>query len=244
MSKVRDVQFPTTRWTLVARLRSGDSETARRALDDILTQYRYTLYAYIRRRGFPHHDAEDALHDFLHKLLRARLLEHMEAARGRLRGFLGTALCNFLHNWERGERARERLQGPVADESPATDEERYENEQFSEDETAERVFDRKWGHALMARVFARLRAQCEERGKGELFRALRPVILTGGSLARHDATAIAARLGISEGTLRVKLNRHLHDYRAILEDEVLQTVEHPGDVDAEIVHLMKVFSAE
>ena len=243
MAENKDAYFPTTHWTLVARLRSEDSEIVRRALGELIAQYRYTLYAYLRRRGLAHHDAEDALHDFLLRLLQARALEDADAARGRLRGYLGVALGRFLQNWQRNE-ARRR---PVAQDSPADapggDEERYAKERFSEGDTAERVFDRKWGHALMARVLARLREKCEERGKCEVFAALRPVLLSGGSLCGHDAAAIAAKLGMSEGTLRVSLNRHLQDYRAILEDEVLQTVEHPADVDAEIVHLMSVFGA-
>ena len=62
--------FPTTSWTLIARLRSGDEATARRALEDLCAQYRYPLYCAIRYRGLTHHDAEDALHGFLAKLLR------------------------------------------------------------------------------------------------------------------------------------------------------------------------------
>ena len=57
--------MPTTQWTLVARLNSGDAEHARAALDELCRAYHYPLYCQIRRRGLDHHDAEDALHDFL-----------------------------------------------------------------------------------------------------------------------------------------------------------------------------------
>ena len=235
--------FPTTRWTLVARLRSGDAEVARRALEDLVTQYRYTLYAYIRRRGLAHHDAEDALHDFLLRLLKAHALEDAEEARGRLRGYLGTALGRFLANWRRDGARR----GAVIEELPAEaasgDETRYAKERFSEEDTPQRVFERKWGHALMGRVMERLKARCSEQGKEALFAALRPVLLGGGSLRGHDATAIAASLGISEGTLRVALSRHLRDYRKVLEEEVQQTVADPADVADEIAYLMALFSS-
>ena len=36
--------FPATHWTLIHRLRSGDAVVARRALDDLCTQYHYPLY--------------------------------------------------------------------------------------------------------------------------------------------------------------------------------------------------------
>lgn len=242
MSEARNIHFPTTRWTLMSRLHSADAVVARRALEDVVAQYRYTLYAYIRRRGLGHHDAEDALHDFLVKLLNAHSLEAADATRGRLRGFLGTALARFLANWHRDEARR----GRVAQELPGTDasgeEVRYGNEQFSMEDTPQRVFERKWGHALMSHVMVQLKTQCEEQGKGALFAALHPVLLAGGSLRGHDSAGIAARLGMSEGALRVALNRHLREYRTILEAEVRQTVENPNEVADEIAYLMAVFS--
>ncbi|MEO6787110.1 MAG: hypothetical protein ABI318_13345 [Chthoniobacteraceae bacterium] len=246
MSEHRDVNFPTTHWTLVSRLRSADADMARRALGELVAQYRYTLYAYIRRRGFGHHDAEDALHDFLLRLLQARALEDAEEERGRLRGFLGVALGRFLQNWRR-DAARRGVTGDRsatdAAEETGEDAERYANERFSEEDTPESVFDRKWGHALMARVVERLKSQCAERKKDAIFSALQPVLMSGGSLRGHAAAAIAAKLSMSEGALRVALNRHLCDYRAILEEEVLQTVERREDVPDEIAHLMSVFGA-
>ncbi len=242
MSEARQAeQFPTTRWTLVAQLRSGDGEVARRALDEILAQYRYTLYAYIRRRGFTHHDAEDALHDFLLRMLQAHALENAEAARGRLRGLLGVALGRFLQDWRRNEMRRGIKHERAAADATSGDEERYAKERFSDHDTPEVVFDRKWGHALLTRVLARLKVQCAERKKSAIFSELQPVLMSGGSLRGHDADAIAARLNLSNGALRVALMRHLRDYRAILEAEVLQTVDRPEDVDDEITHLMSVF---
>lgn len=240
MIRGKDGRFPETRWTLVARLRSADGDIARRAMEDLIAQYRYPLYAYIRRRGLAHHDAEDALHDFLSKLLRLRSLDGANEAVGRLRGYLSAAVARFLLNWRRHEEKR----GAVTSEFPTgTEEARYAEERFAESDTAEQIFERKWGHALMARVLEQLKAQCEERGKGALFSALRPVLMAGGSLRGHDAGAIAAGLGMSEGALRVALNRHLREYRAVLEKEVVQTVERPEDVDDEILHLMSVFSS-
>jgi len=242
MSTIQRGEFPTTHWSLVARLRSPDSKVARRALQDLVTQYRYTLYAYIRRRGFSHSDAEDALHDFLLKLLNAHALENAEEARGRLRGYLGTALGRFLLNWRRDESRRVAVVQSLPPDEQASDEARYAKERFLESDTPERIFDRKWGCALMKRVMDRLHAKCVAEGKEALFMALRPVLQGGGGLRGHDGPGIAAGLGMSEGALRVALSRHLRDYRTILQDEVQQTVESPEDVADEIAYLMAVFS--
>ncbi len=241
MSEVRNAQFPTTHWSIFSRLRSEDAAVSRRALNDLLSQYRYTLYAYIRRRGVSHHDAEDALHDFLVRLLDAHSLDGANPTRGRLRGFLCTALGRFMSNWRRDEARREKFaqQLPGADEE--SEEARYAKEQFSQADTPQQVFERKWGHALMMRVMEQLKLQCESLGKGALFSELAPVLLAGGSLRGHDSMAMASRLGMSEGALRVALSRLLRDFRTVLEAEVLQTVESPDDVHDEIAYLATVF---
>ena len=236
--------FPHTRWTLIARLKSPDAAIARRALDDLCMQYYYPLYCYIRRRGFEHHDAQDALHDFFAKVIRLAVFECAEAGSGRLRAFLSTALQRFLINWHRDNAHRERevsLDLAPPGEDP---ERRYRSEHFTDTETPERVFDRKWGHELLENVVRRLDQDCTVRGRKFFFDTLRPVLLAGGSLRGHDSAQIASTLGISEGALRVALSRLLGEYRAILEDEVRQTVETSDEVDGEIAHLLGVFSAD
>lgn len=232
--------FPATRWTLVERLHSPDEATARRALDDLCTQYHYPLYCYIRRRGFSHHDAQDALHDFLAKLLRTDAFARADASRGRLRAYLATALQHFLRDWRRQQLRQPSMPGLHL---PGPDTEaRYQREHFTDFDTPETVFDRKWGHELLARILATLADTYTAKGKAELFDTLRPVVLTGGSLRDHDPAALAAALGLKENTLRVALSRLLREFRDHLRLEVLQTVASQAEVDAEISHLMQVFA--
>ncbi len=46
---------------------------------------------------------------------------------------------------------------------------------------------------------------------------------------------------MSEGAVRVAMNRLLEDYRAILREEVRQTVERAEDVESELGHLIGIF---
>jgi DNA-directed RNA polymerase specialized sigma24 family protein len=234
-------RFPSTRWTLIARLRSPDDATARRALDDLCAQYRYPLYCYIRRRGFSHHDAEDALQDFLVKLLRLDTFAGAEESRGHLRSLLATALQRFLASWlrDRPHRAREISVDPLPDDG-RDDEGRYQHEHFTERDTPEVLFERKWSHALVTGALARLRERYEAAGKIALFTALQPVLIAGGSLRGEDAPALAASLGTTAGALRVALSRLLRDYRAAIEDEVAATVETPRAVAEELAHLLAI----
>ncbi len=242
MNPPGDGLFPTTHWTLIARLRGGDAAEARRALDDLCAQYRFPLYCAIRRRGLDHHDAEDALHDFLAKLLRLETFAEADATKGRLRAFLATVLQRFLINWHESHRHRRRevsLDAPLP--GGEDDESRYRAEQFPEHDTPERAFDRQWARELLTRVFEKLREQYIRRRKSAVFDALSPVLLRGGSLRGEDLAALATTLGLSAGALRTTHHRFLQDYRALLEEEVFQTVSTREEVDAEIGHLLAVF---
>lgn len=163
MSPARgDGRFPSTQWSLIKRLRSPDEATARRALDDLVAQYHFPLYCVIRHRGLAHHDAEDALHDFLAKLLRLDSFAGADVEKGRLRAFLSTALGRFLSNWhrDRAARAREVSLDSVPGEDGArghpASEARYRVAQFPDHETPERLFDRQWACELFARVLVQV----------------------------------------------------------------------------------------
>ena len=235
--------FPNTNWALVRQLKSPDSATASRALEDLCAQYYYPLYCVIRSRGLERDDAQDALHDFLAKLVRVRALEGADAERGRLRAFLGTALQRFLVNWNRDHAYREREVSldftPPGEEA----EQRFREERFTAADTPERIFDRKWGLELLQSVLRRLGEKYAARDRAALFEGLRPVLLAGGSLRDGDTTEIAAALSMSEGAVRVALSRLLGEYRAILEEEVSHTVESRAEVQQEIAHLFNVFHA-
>lgn len=234
-------RFPTTCWTLVARLKSSDEDAARRALDDLCAQYHYPLYCYIRRRGLHHYDAQDALHDFLAKLLRTRAFEDAEPEKGHLRAFLSTALHRFLINWHEHTTQRRREVSMDAGHLSDVDAVRFEREKFTELDTPDRVFERKWAQVLLMRALTEMATIYAERGKADLFEVLRPVILQGGSLRGEYPAALAAKLGITETTLRKALQRALSDYRKVLEKEVLQTVASADQVEDEITYLRALF---
>ena len=228
-------RFPATRWSLIARLKSGDEHAVRAAIEDLCAQYHYPLYCYLRRRALTHHDAEDVLHDFLAKLLRLGSLGDADAQKGRLRAYLCTALQRFLLDWRQSREVRERFM--TLDTMAA--EGRYERETFRDGETPEHIFDRKWAQALLTRVVARLGDSYVARGKAHIFAVLRPVVLEGGSLRGHDSAALAAALGTNEVAMRKTLSRLMADYREVLRAEVQQTAE---DVDAELAYLRRVFA--
>ncbi len=239
-----DGKFPTTEWTLVARLRNDDVEVSARALDDLCAQYHFPLYAFIRQRGLTHHDAQDTLHDFLAKLLRNNVFSDLAEEKGRLRTLLAKSLQRFLINRHHKESQRASNEMSLDEERFHLDsklKQRYERELGSSTDAPDVNFDRQWCAQLLNRVMQRLKAAY--LGKKEIvFTTLQPVLISGGSLRGHDAPELAARLSISEGALRSSLLRLLRDYRRLLVDEVRQTVDSKEEVQAEIAHLMSVMA--
>ena len=241
MATTADGQFPKTRWTLIHRLRDPDEQSSGRALEEICAQYHYPLYCYIRRRGLDYHDAQDALQEFFAKLLRLRTFGEADAAKGHLRAFLVTALQRFLINWHRDRAHLRREMSADAPRPDADSEERYRHEHFTEEDTPERIFDRRWSCELLERVLQLVGEAYAARGRGAVFGALRPALMAGGTLRGGDAPALAASLGITENALHATLSRLLREYRAILEREVLQTVGSREEVASEIAHLLRAF---
>ena len=51
--------FATTHWSVVLTAGGNDSPASREALENLCRIYWYPLYAYLRRRGYTEHDAQD-----------------------------------------------------------------------------------------------------------------------------------------------------------------------------------------
>ncbi len=241
MPELERGRFPTTHWTFISRLRGEDPALAQRALEDLCAQYYYPLYCYIRRRGLDPADAEDALHNFLAKLLRLGTFAEAQAGKGHLRALLCASLRRFLANRSRDEAHRSREVSLDAGAAGLEAETRYRHERFVDHESPERLFERKWGYELMAQVLRRLRERYTSKGKGAIFEAFQPALLAGGSLRGLETPAIAASLTLSEGALRVAFHRFLSEFRAILEEEVYHTVSTREGVAGEIDYLLRLF---
>lgn len=238
----RKSDLPTTQWSLIARLKSPDEEKARAALDEICLAYHYPLYCQIRRRGFSHHDAEDALHEFLLKLMRLDTFGVADAEKGRLRTFLLVALRRFLANWIRDSQRKKSHE--VSRDSLAAIREagkRFELDEAAHHESPDLLYDRQWVQELMHRALERLRCDYAVKGRAEVFEALRPGLLNGGSLAGEQSDTLAERLGMRPGALRIAFHRLLDHFRESLRQEILMTVEDRAAAKQEFAELMTMF---
>jgi RNA polymerase sigma-70 factor (ECF subfamily) len=233
-------QFVDTHWSVVLKAARQDSPGAAEALERLCRTYRYPLYAFIRRRGHNHHDAEDLTQEFFARLLDKNYLKNITMEGGKFRSYLLTLLKHFLANeWNR-ERTQKRGDGkPLLSIDDKEAETRYACEP-ADYSTPEALYDRRWAMALLDLVMNRLRAERIAAGKGELFEALRGH-LTGADKSVPYAE-IGARLGMSEGAVKKAKLDLTRRYGRLLWAEIAATVSSPEEVEEEIQYLIAVMS--
>jgi DNA-directed RNA polymerase specialized sigma24 family protein len=100
--QARRGDFATTHWSIVASAGGSHSEEARRALATLCENYWFPLYAYVRRRGYEMHEAEDLTQEFFLRLMAKNYLADVDRWKGKFRAFLLASLKHFLANeWDR-----------------------------------------------------------------------------------------------------------------------------------------------
>ena len=198
--------FPPTRWTRIRQTADEDEELSAAAIDEICHAYWYPTFVTARRKhGLGHHQAEDIVQGFWAWLIEKGHIARAVPERGRFRSFLLTCLERFMnHEWKK-ERAVKRG-GRAQHVSIQSEEwnERFEREMgsfASPDEHLAHV----WESASLEAAFGEVEAAWVERGKAELFDALKDHLANGAERGGMDA--IAASQGLSEVNVRQHLFR-------------------------------------
>lgn len=229
-------EFATTHWSLVVAAKTDEaSQTqARKALEELCKSYWYPLYAFVRNRGYSSNDAQDLTQSFFARIIETGGFASADPERGRFRSYLLGAMKHFLANeWHR-ERAQKRGGGVTVVELDALDPEARYALEPAQSVDPDASFDREWAQQSIARAVAELRAESEASGKGELFEALKGS-LTGEEPARNET---AARLGMTEGAVKVAVHRLRKRYRELLRAGIAETVSDPSDIDDEMRYLV------
>ncbi len=232
------VVFATTHWSVVLAAGHSADAHAAAALEQLCHAYWYPLYAYVRRRGYSPEDAQDLTQEFFARFIERESFSVADPTRGRFRTFLLKSLQNFLaDDWKHTHRTKRGggafvlpLDGDVA-------EARYVGE-LTEPMTPERAYEERWALTLLEQVLARMREDYAQSGKARLFDALQDLLWGADGSASYEV--LAKELALTEGALRVAVHRLRADYRERLRVEVAHTVSDPGEVDAELRHLISV----
>ena len=231
--------FTTTHWSAVLAAGHQDGPLAAEALEKLCRTYWYPLYAYVRRKGYAAHDAQDLTQAFFARLMEKQALVHIQREGGKFRSFLLTALRHFLVNeWEH-RRAKKRDAQQVAYSLDELDvESRYQSEPADDQANPEILFDRQWAATLLEQAMNRLSEDYAREGKADLFQRLQPC-LTGVEPALPYAD-LAALLGMTDNAVKMAVHRLRKRYGELLRAEIADTVASPQEVEDEIHHLIAV----
>jgi RNA polymerase sigma factor (sigma-70 family) len=234
-------EFRTTHWSVVLRAGQGNEPRSEEALERLCRSYWHPIYAFVRRRGYPPHEAEDLVQSFFASLLRRNGFQRLDPRQGRFRAYLLTALNNHLTNeWNKGQRLKRGGGQEVVSLDARSEEEWYLSE-LRDERSPERLFERRWAEVVLERVVTRLRADFVASGHEERFAVLKDFLLGDPvAISYEDA---ARRLGLSVAAVTSAIHRMRGRYREFFRDEIAQTVSDPAEVDDEIRYLARAMAA-
>ena len=156
--------FLTTHWSLLDEIGAGCDDHDRDLIGLLLNLYWKPVYCFLRRKGYDNESAKDLTQDFLHEVVLGRdLIQRADKSKGRFRSFLLTALKRYLINIAEAQSAQKRIPREKLVSLDRIDP--AELPQITSELSAEASFDYGWTAALLERVLAEVKAQCQADGK-------------------------------------------------------------------------------
>lgn len=233
---------PLTRWSLVLRVQTDTPHLRQTALNELLSVYYPVMRKFLMAgMGFPPEAADDLIQGFVaDKVLKKNALVDARPARGRFRNFMFKALKNYVVDDLRKQRAQKRASAVA----PVPDTEVLHNVP-SADASLEDLYNLEWARRMLAEVVRRMRAECEQKGRTDLWeifdgRIVQP-LLGGGTALPYDT--LVARYGFqSPMQASNALITAKRMFKRLLEEVVRDTVETEAQVEEEIRDLKRILS--
>jgi RNA polymerase sigma-70 factor (ECF subfamily) len=233
------MSFPTTQWSLIAQASWDGGVESRKALETLCGRYWGAVHTFIRSRHIPDPEAQDLTQDFMLHLLQKSLFVRGDPLRGRFRSLLLGALVRFLAD-AADKRAALKRGGAII----------HCNLDGNGNGAGKLAacppevllsFDREWALTILETALDRTRAEYGARGRAALFAALEHFLPGAPAVMPYELAA--ERLGISLPALKSEVHRVRRRFRAIVREEVGQTVSAPHEIEAELAHLHRVLKA-
>lgn len=238
----RHVAFPTTHWTLVQAVQSGDPASAARAMEELCKGYWYPIYAFLRRSGHSQADAQDFTQAFFHRLITEEAILTARQENGKLRSYLLGVLKRLLSDHGRRQSAQRRGgRIPHVSFDAMDAEERYACEP-QDLRDPECLFTRAWANNLLDGVRGKLREVYEAAGRSEVFDLLLPFLIWENEPPSYRE--IAEEIGSSETATRILVHRLRVKFRSLVREEVARTVLSPDEISKEMAWLQSVLGGE
>lgn len=221
-------RFLTTQWTLVLASR-GEGSEAKEALSELCAAYYSPVVKFLRCSGHQE-GARELAHEFFATLLARGSFKHFEPGRARFRSYLLGAVKHFLADWSGREAALKRgAQHSHVPFDEGTDTSPGIDPPDKNALTPEAEFDRQWALTVLERALETLAAEYRSNNRQQTYEVLKPC-LAGEGPCQAEA---AARLGMSEGAVKVAVHRLRRHFRDLVKAEIARTLSDPTVVDQE-----------
>ncbi|OHB84639.1 MAG: hypothetical protein A2Z38_04710 [Planctomycetes bacterium RBG_19FT_COMBO_48_8] len=225
-------RFATTHWSVVSAAGKSSSPQQKQALETLCQSYWFPLYAYLRRRGYDTHQAEDLTQAFFAHILEKKDLGTADPKFGKFRSFLLVRLKYFLSDERDRAQAKKRGGGRnVLSLSIQNAEGQYALEPAIQ-LSPEMLFEKSWALTVLERTMGRLEAEMADKNKQKLFDCLKVYLTTDKDVIPYEN--MAAELKMTEGSVRVAVHRLRRRYRKLLRDEIAQTIGGEDQIDEEM----------
>ncbi|MDB6139977.1 MAG: polymerase sigma factor, sigma-70 family [Verrucomicrobiaceae bacterium] len=219
----------------------GDSPDARQALSDLCALNYAPVLRFLRASGLDADDAQELAHGFFAEVLGRHSFDGVDPARGRFRSYLLGALKHFI--------TAQRMRDSRLKRGAGIEPERLDADTVTShapvpaalrSEAPDALFDREWALAIIARALAGMEEENASAASRQVFTALKPWLSASAAPPVH--AEVAARLGMSEGALRVAIHRLRKRFRELVRAAVLQTLQDETELDSEMQHLIKALA--
>ncbi|MEK6262138.1 MAG: hypothetical protein AABP62_26370 [Planctomycetota bacterium] len=233
----------STHWSIIRQAQLGVSETAQTALHQLVLRYTPPLLHYLQGPPwrFDSHAAHDLIQGFVEvRLLAGRLVAHSDPARGHFRGYLKTALDNFVRDRLRspGHTPRPLAHGSTSEDGRA--------EEFASLVTTIDPFDVAWARGMLRSVVSQLQNYCTERGQTAAWtvfeaRLLRPILEQAEPLSYED---LADQCGLDSPKAAANaLITAKRIFRILFEDAIAAYAPEEGERQEELHLIRSVFAS-
>jgi hypothetical protein len=233
-----DCSFPSTQWSLVDRAAAGDTHVRRRALGDLLKRYLPALRAHlVLKKRIDQERADDLLQGFItNKVLEQGLIARADPDKGRFRALLVTSLNHYVIDVYRHQSGT-----PPAFSLNESD----RTPPMGDSESPSEVFDVAWARELLSEVLRRMRAECEQSRRHDIWgifecRILGPILDNKATLPYEQ---LVARFGFRSPTQAANaLVTAKRMFTRILRTVVAEYAGDESAVEAEIRDLQQILA--
>jgi hypothetical protein len=209
--------FPTTRVSILDRLRRGQPEVRRQAFGALVEGYWRPVYLYARLKWrLTEADAQDATQGFFATGFDKKYFERFDPAKARFRTFLRICLDRYIQNERKAARALKRggdvrfvsldfvtAEGEVVALEPP------------DPMDPDRFFRAEWVRALFARSVDEVRAACAAEGKDQHFLLFERYDLGPAEKPGYAALAVELELPVTQVTNYLAAVRRMFRVRVL-----------------------------